>query len=168
MFTQNKIQVDIISNTLGKNDEVIKSDRLDYFCQRAFNLENRIYHLDPTTFGIEEFKKAFLGTNKLKEHPQKKPLPYNPEDINIFSNSVFIFKDLQNKDAENNIAYFSALVFFKKNAGNNIDSIHIRFLAGIDENYRGLGFHYASIFKQIFSTLKEFNEKYPDQNPVVN
>lgn len=162
------IVVDIIPNTISENGDVIQSEKLDCACQRAYELESDIYHLDPSTFGLKEFKKAFLGTNKLESHPHNQPpLPYHPEDIKIFNNGIFIFQDREKMSKNKDIAYFTALCFFKKNE-DKIESIHIRFLAGIDASYRGMGFHYAPLFRHVFTILQEFSKKYPDQNPEVN
>lgn len=172
MFNQrnlpsSSIVADMFSNTLTENEEPIKTEQLASFCERASILEKKVYILDEKKFDLASFRRAFDGTNKLKAHPATKRLPYEPEDIKIFNNCAFIFKDLQ-KDGDNkDVAYFTALCFFKKN-GNDIESIHIRFLAGIDENYRGMGFQYAPLFKHVFSVLEEFSKKHPNQNPTVN
>ncbi len=175
MFNQSNlppsIVVDTVYNTLTENGEPIKSEQFSAFCKRAAVIEQKVYILDG--FDLADFMRAFDASNKLNSHPKDKRLPYEPEDIKLFNNGAFIFRDLQKKIDPNikndtqDVAYFTALCFFKKN-GNNIESIHIRFLAGIDENYRGMGFQYAPLFNHVFSVLEEFSKKYPGQNPIVN
>lgn len=159
-----KIVVEHITNSISPNGKVIESEKLASFCHRAYALENHIYELDSTTFGLEAFKKAFLGTNKLNTHPTDNRLPYEPEDIHLLANSIFIFKDT---DTAKDVGYFTALCFFKK-SGDEIPDLHIRFLAGVDAQYRGTGFQYEPLFQQVFRILKNFNEQYPDKNPTVN
>ncbi len=109
MLISPHIVVDIISNTLDKNEKPIESTKIETFCQRAYNLENHIYVLDPKAFGIGEFKKALLGTNKLKTHPVDNPLPYEPNDVVIFNNSILLFKDINKLLILQNCSKFGCL-----------------------------------------------------------
>lgn len=163
LIQKEQVELVIISNTIDEKGNPINSSEINQLAERAYKSELNIYNIDPATFGLDAFNKAFLGNNKLSSLPSDYPkLPYRPDDILMFRNSIMVFSHNQQ-----DIGYFSILCFLQKE-DKDITNIHLRFMAGFEPEWRGKGFFYLPLINQVFNMVIEFKEKFPNDNPLVN